>query len=581
MKLIKYLKPYWWLALLSPLFMVGETIANLFQPKLMSSIVDDGVLKMDTDVIWSTGIEMLLIVIGGGILGICASVFGTTAAQNFGNDLRNDVFNKVMHLSAQQTDLFTTGSLVTRLTNDVTMVQMLVSMTLRMFAQAPISFIGGIIMMMSLNVDFGLVLVCALPIQVIAVFVLLKKARPLFSVVQQKLDKVNAVVQENVSGARVVKAYVREEYESGRFGDANTDLMKTNLRVQRLMATMAPILMIVMDASVVAVILIGGFQIEAQAMNIGEVMAAITYISQILTSLMMVSMMFQMISRAMASATRINEVLATTPVIVGGSVVEDNEKDGEKKMGSVELRNVSFHYPGYSGRPVLSHINLQVHPGEMVAILGATGSGKSSLVNLIPRFYDPVEGEVFVDGLPVKDYELKTLRTKISFVLQKSELFSGTIADNIRWGKPDATDEEVEQAAQIAQADEFIETFQDRYHTQVDEKGTSLSGGQKQRVSIARAIIRNPEILIFDDSTSALDLGTEARLQNALREHLSNTTVIMIAQRVQSILHADRIFVLDQGVIAASGTHEELLKTSEIYRDIYHSQVREGEKENG
>ncbi len=581
MKLIKYLKPYWWLALLSPLFMIGETIANLFQPKLMSSIVDDGVLQMNTDVIWSTGIEMLLIVIVGGILGICASIFGTTAAQNFGNDLRNDVFNKVMHLSAQQTDLFTTGSLVTRLTNDVTMVQMLVSMTLRMFAQAPISFIGGIIMMMSLNVDFGLVLVCALPVQVIAVFVLLKKARPLFSVVQQKLDKVNAVVQENVSGARVVKAYVREEYESGRFGDANTDLMKTNLKVQRLMATMAPILMIVMDASVVAVILIGGFQIEAQNMNIGEVMAAITYISQILTSLMMVSMMFQMISRAMASATRINEVLSTVPVIVDGTVTRDSETHDEKRMGSVEFRNVSFHYPGYSGRPVLSHIDLTVHPGEMVAILGATGSGKSSLVNLIPRFYDPVEGEVLVDGVPVKDYELKTLRTKISFVLQKSELFSGTIADNIRWGKPDATDEEVEQAAQIAQADEFVETFKDRYHTQVDEKGTSLSGGQKQRVSIARAIIRNPEILIFDDSTSALDLGTEARLQNALREHLSDTTVIMIAQRVQSILHADRIFVLDQGGIAASGTHEELLKTSEIYRDIYHSQVREGEKENG
>ena len=569
MKLIKYLKPYWLLALLSPLFLAGEVIANLFQPKLMSTIVDDGVLGMNMDVIISTGIKMFLIVLLGAVLGLTSNYFGTKASQSFGNDLRIAVFDRVMHLSPQQTDLFTTGSLVTRLTNDVTMIQDMVGMFLRMFVRAPINFIGGIIMMLQLNVSFGLVLACSMPLQIILVFTVLKKARPLFSVVQKKLDKVNSVVQENVSGARVVKAYVREDYEGDRFNEANVDLMETNLRVQRIMAKMGPLMSIIMNLSVIAIIYLGGWQIEAQKMQVGQVMAAVNYVTQILMSLMMVSMMFQSISRAAASAQRINEVMDTIPVLQDGGVSEDNG------MGSVEFKNVSFHYPNHEGRPVLEDVSFTVNPGETVAILGATGSGKTSLVNLIPRFYDSVDGDVFVDGINVKDYDLVTLRKKVSYILQKSELFSGTIASNIGWGKNDATLDEIKAAAEIAQAAEFIDTFNNGYYTEVDEKGTSLSGGQKQRVAIARAIVKKPSIMIFDDSTSALDLSTEAKLQKALRENLSDVTVIMIAQRVQSVLHADRILVLDKGRIAASGTHEELLATSDIYQDIYRSQVRE------
>ncbi len=570
-RLMRYLKPYWYFALLSPLVMAGEVIFDLFQPKLMSGIVDEGVLNGNMQVILSTGLLMLLFTFFGGLCGVGGAAFGTAAAQNFGNDLRKDVFSRVMHLSLSQTDDFTTGSLVTRLTNDITAVQELVSMALRMFVRAPMSFIGGIVMALSLNVNFGLVLVIALPIQLLVIWLLLSKASPLFGLVQKKLDKVNAVVQENVTGARMVKAYVREDYEENRFRTANNDLMQTSLRVQKLMAILNPLLMIVMNFSVVAIILIGGFQVEARAMQVGQVMAAVTYVTQILMSIMMVSMMFQSISRARASAARIREVLDTLPAIADG----EQKGTGSGQGGSISFKNVGFRYSA-SERPVLEDINLDIHPGETIAILGATGAGKTTLCNLIPRFYDPTKGEIFVDGRPVTDYTLEELRKKIAFVLQKSELFSGTIADNIRWGRPDATDDEVIAAAKVAQADEFITGFQDGYQTIIGEKGASLSGGQKQRLSIARAVLRQPEILLFDDSTSALDLGTEARLRDALRESMQHTTVIMVAQRVASVMHADRILVLDGGRIAACGRHEELLQTSAIYQDIYSSQVGKG-----
>ncbi len=570
-RLMRYLKPYWYFALLSPLVMAGEVIFDLFQPKLMSGIVDEGVLNGNMQVILSTGLLMLLFTFLGGLCGVGGAAFGTAAAQNFGNDLRKDVFSRVMHLSLSQTDDFTTGSLVTRLTNDITAVQELVSMALRMFVRAPMSFIGGIVMALSLNVNFGLVLVIALPIQLLVIWLLLSKASPLFGLVQKKLDKVNAVVQENVTGARMVKAYVREDYEENRFRTANNDLMQTSLRVQKLMAILNPLLMIVMNFSVVAIILIGGFQVEARAMQVGQVMAAVTYVTQILMSIMMVSMMFQSISRARASAARIREVLDTLPAIADG----EQKGTGSGQGGSISFKNVGFRYSA-SERPVLEDINLDIHPGETIAILGATGAGKTTLCNLIPRFYDPTKGEIFVDGRPVTDYTLEELRKKIAFVLQKSELFSGTIADNIRWGRPDATDDEVIAAAKVAQADEFITGFQDGYQTIIGEKGASLSGGQKQRLSITRAVLRQPEILLFDDSTSALDLGTEARLRDALRESMQHTTVIMVAQRVASVMHADRILVLDGGRIAACGRHEELLQTSAIYQDIYSSQVGKG-----
>lgn len=579
MKVLRYLKPYWLFALLCPLAMILEVSMDLLQPTLMSDIVDNGILgdaAADENLryVLITGLKMLVFSLIGCFGGIASAAFGTAAAQKMGNDLRKDAFAKVMHMSFQQTDKFTTGSLVTRLTNDITAIQEFVAMSLRMFVRTGMQFIGGIAVILTLNVNFGIVLVISLPVQLIAVAIIMKKASPLFSIVQSRLDKVNSVVQENVSGARVVKAFTREEYEINRFDNANTDLMTTNLKVQKLLATLNPILMIIMNASVIAIIMIGGFQVEAKAMQVGEVMAAVTYITQILMSVMMVGMMFQQVSRSAASMKRVNEVLSTNPVISEGNKSADSDNSG-----TVEFRNVGFSYPGSSGKPVLSGIDLKVGKGQMIAILGSTGCGKTSLVNLVPRFYDATNGDVLVDGVNVKDYDVDTLRSKIGVVLQKSELFSGTVAENIRWGCETATDEEVKTAAKIAQAEEFIDGFNDGYDTMISEKGASLSGGQKQRMAIARAIIKKPEILIFDDSTSALDLSTEAKLHKALRENLSGVTVIMIAQRIASVMRADKIAVLENGSICAFGTHKELMESSSVYRDIYYSQMKQGEEE--
>lgn len=579
MKVLRYLKPYWVFALLCPLAMILEVSMDLLQPTLMSDIVDNGILgdaAADENLryVLITGLKMLVFSLIGCFGGIASAAFGTAAAQKMGNDLRKDAFAKVMHMSFQQTDKFTTGSLVTRLTNDITAIQEFVAMSLRMFVRTGMQFIGGIAVILTLNVNFGIVLVISLPVQLIAVAIIMKKASPLFSIVQSRLDKVNSVVQENVSGARVVKAFTREEYEINRFDNANTDLMTTNLKVQKLLATLNPILMIIMNASVIAIIMIGGFQVEAKAMQVGEVMAAVTYITQILMSVMMVGMMFQQVSRSAASMKRVNEVLSTNPVISDGHKSADSDNSG-----TVEFRNVDFSYPGSSGKPVLSGIDLKAEKGQMIAILGSTGCGKTSLVNLVPRFYDATNGDVLVDGVNVKDYDVDTLRSKIGVVLQKSELFSGTVAENIRWGCETATDEEVKTAAKIAQAEEFIDGFNDGYDTMISEKGASLSGGQKQRMAIARAIIKKPEILIFDDSTSALDLSTEAKLHKALRENLSGVTVIMIAQRIASVMRADKIAVLENGSICAFGTHKELMESSSVYRDIYYSQMKQGEEE--
>ena len=579
MKVLRYLKPYWLFALLCPLAMILEVSMDLLQPTLMSDIVDNGILgdaAADENLryVLITGLKMLVFSLIGCFGGIASAAFGTAAAQKMGNDLRKDAFAKVMHMSFQQTDKFTTGSLVTRLTNDITAIQEFVAMSLRMFVRTGMQFIGGIAVILTLNVNFGIVLVISLPVQLIAVAIIMKKASPLFSIVQSRLDKVNSVVQENVSGARVVKAFTREEYEINRFDNANTDLMTTNLKVQKLLATLNPILMIIMNASVIAIIMIGGFQVEAKAMQVGEVMAAVTYITQILMSVMMVGMMFQQVSRSAASMKRVNEVLSTNPVISDGHKSADSDNSG-----TVEFRNVDFSYPGSSGKPVLSGIDLKAEKGQMIAILGSTGCGKTSLVNLVPRFYDATKGDVLVDGVNVKDYDVDTLRSKIGVVLQKSELFSGTVAENIRWGCDTATDEEVKTAAKIAQAEEFIDGFNDGYDTMISEKGASLSGGQKQRMAIARAIIKKPEILIFDDSTSALDLSTEAKLHKALRENLSGVTVIMIAQRIASVMRADKIAVLENGSICAFGTHKELMESSSVYRDIYYSQMKQGEEE--
>lgn len=574
MKLLKYLKPYWFWAVLTPLTMIGEVLADLWQPKMMSALVNEGVLGANQQLLISIGLRMLLIVALGGLAGTSCSVFASLASQNFACDLRKDVFHHVMDLSFQQTDRFTTGSLITRLTNDITQMQNFVEQCLRMFVRSGMMFLGGIAMMLSLNLKFGLILLCALPLQLLIMALVLRAANPLYTKVQLRLDQVNNVMQENVNGARMVKAFVQEAHETARFNQANDDLTETNLKVATIIARLSPLLSIIMNLSVVALIYLGGLQAQAKSMQVGTIMAAITYNTQILHSVMMVSMMFQSIARGRASGKRISEVLETHPAISGGARRPEH-------LGAICFDHVSFHYPGFPGRPVLKDLSLTIEKGENLAILGATGSGKSSFIHLIPRFYDVSEGVLRIGGYPVQEYDLQQLREKMAVVLQKSELFSGSIADNIRWGNPKASAEEVCRAARIAQAEEFILQMPDGYDTPIAEKGASLSGGQKQRISIARALIRNPELLIFDDSTSALDLATESKLRRAIREELHGTTMITIAQRIASVKDCDRIVVLEDGGLSAIGTHEQLLQTSPVYQDIYQSQTKEGGVING
>ncbi|MBQ7319341.1 MAG: ABC transporter ATP-binding protein [Clostridia bacterium] len=583
--------------------MMGEVLADLCLPYLMSFIVDYGIaengmaeiLKNPTalrivellfgeggytqmNIIVTFGALMLLITLIGGFFGTFCAYTAARAAQGFGHDVRRDAYRHVMSLSVEQTDRFTTGSLVTRMTGDIAMLIEFVEMILRMFVRAPMFLIGGSIMLLSLHVNFGVVLLCALPVLLLSLGLVLSRAVPIFGVVQQKLDRVNAVVQENIAGARVVKAYVREDYENERFRRANGELRDRNLHVLRLMAIIHPIMSIVQNLAVIAIFAIGGYEITSgiSDMSLGTIMAGVSYVTTVLMSVMMITMMFQSISRALASGKRVRELLDSTPVIVGGE-----QQQGAGSEIAVSFRGVGFRYPGTTGRPVLHDINLDVRRGEMLAVIGATGSGKTSLVNLISRFYDPTEGEVLVDGVPVREYELDVLRKKLGFVQQKSELFSDTIEGNIRWGKPDATREEVVAAASVAQAAPFIEGFTEDYETFVAEKGASLSGGQKQRMSIARAMVRRPEILILDDSTSALDLATEAKLRTGLKSALRGTTVIMIAQRIASVKDADRIAVIEaDGTIRHCAPHDELLRVSETYRDIVSSQRQSGGEAN-
>lgn len=577
--MFKYLKKYWLYALLAPVFMIGEVLMDLVQPGMMSTIVDEGVLGLsnhnvgDLSIVISVGIRMIGVVFLGGIFGVLSGVFTNLASQNFGNDMRKDCFGKIMSLSLEQTDQFSTGSLITRVTNDVTQVQNMVAQCIRGFVRMMMFFIGGIFCMISLNMSFGVIVLCALPLVMIVVMYFIAKVTPLYGILQKKLDRVNSVMQENVTGARVVKACVKEEYEKKRFFKANDELVGTQLNVLVLLSYMTPIMNIIMNIAVVAVIYVGSLQVKNGAVTPGNVMAAITYLTQILNSVMMLAMIFQTVSRGTASMKRLEEVLGSTPAIMDGAYESEN-LDQEK--GKIEFRHVSFAYPQTAGEAVLKDISFTIQPGETFAILGATGCGKSSLVNLIPRFYDVTEGEVLLDGRNVKEYPIRELRDKVSIALQKSELFSKTIKENIKWGNADADDEAVENAAKIAQAEEFILGQPKGYDTEVAEKGMSLSGGQKQRIAISRAVLKNAEVLIFDDSTSALDLKTEALLYNALNQKCRNTTKVIIAQRIASVRNADRIAVLENGKIADCGTHEELMKNSRIYQDIYTSQLKQG-----
>ena len=576
--MLKYLKKYWFFALLAPVFMIGEVSMDLLQPELMSRIIDDGVLGLNNggvgnlNTVITIGLKMIGFVALGGICGIMSGVFANLCAQQFGNDVRKAVFKRIMEFSFEQTDKFSTGSLITRVTNDITQLQNFVMQCLRGFVRTSMLFIGGIACMVSLNMEFGIIIACALPFVAVCVVYFIAKANPKFTVLQKKLDKVNNVMQENVSGARVVKAYVKEDYETERFEKANNELVSTQLDVLLLLSYMTPIMNIILNLSVVAVIKVGGIQVSAGSATPGNVMAAITYCSQVLNVVMRMTMIFQTASRGIASKKRVMEIINCDPAIKSGTY---NKETAVK--GKVEFKNVSFAYPGMDNENVIENFNLVINPGETIGILGATGCGKSSLVNLIPRFYDVTKGEVLIDDVNVKDYDLQVLRDKVSIALQKPEIFSTTIAENIAWGDDSADIEKIRQAADIAQATEFIDNRTDGMDTQVSQGGHSLSGGQKQRVAISRAVLKNSEILIFDDATSALDLKTEADLYSELSVKKYDVTRIIIAQRIASVKNADRIVVMDNGRLADVGSHSELIKTSEIYKDIYESQLKGNE----
>ena len=573
--MLKYLKKYWLFTMLAPLFMIGEVSMDLIQPELMSHIIDDGVLGINSggvgnlDIILGTGIRMVLLVAAGGVCGVMSGVFANLSAQQFGNDVRKDTFKRIMSFSFEQTDKFSTGSLITRVTNDITQLQNFVMQCMRGFVRTSMLFIGGIVCMIGLNIQFGLVIACALPFIVICVIYFIAKSNPKFTILQKKLDKLNNIMQENVSGSRVVKAYVKEDYETERFNKANDELVGTQLDVLLLLSYMTPVMNIILNLSVVAVIKVGGIQVMDGSATPGNVMAAITYCSQVLNAVMRMTMIFQTASRGVASKKRIIEVLNCEPAI------KDGAYDGETIVkGKVEFRNVSFAYPGNEGAGVIEDFNLVISPGETIGILGATGCGKTSLISLIPRFYDVTKGAVLVDDVDVRDYKLEVLRDKIAVSLQKSEIFTASIADNIAWGLPDATPDNIAAAADTAQAAQFINNRKDGMQTIVSQGGHSLSGGQRQRVAIARAVIKPAEILIFDDATSALDLKTEAELYSKLGKNKKDITKIIIAQRIASVKNADRIVVMDNGKLADVGSHEQLMITSSIYKDIYDSQLK-------
>ncbi len=572
----KYVKPYLPFAILAAFLMVGEVMMDLIQPGMMSQIVDDGVLGLnnggvsDMSVIRNIGLRMILLVLFGGLCGSLNNVVSHYTAQNIGNDMRKDSFTGIMSFSFSQLDRFTTGSLVTRTTNDIVQVQNFVSVFFRGLIRMSMLMFGSIICMFRLNLDFGIAVLCVLPFIVGCMMICLYKANPMFVKLQSELDGVNAILQEDISGIRIIKACVKEAFEKKRFGRANDSLTGIQLAVLIIFAFMDPVVNALMYLVVAVILLIGSREIGSGLTTPGTIMAAITYTTQLISGIHMLTMLFQNISRGYVSWKRVKEILQTEPEQKNGTFDGKTEKAGE-----IEFKDVSFAYPG-TGRVVLEGLNFSIHKGETVAVMGATGCGKTTLVNLIPRFYDTGSGAVLVDGRDVREYDSKALRAKIAMVSQKAELFAVSIEENLKWGAPESDDESVRSAASIAQADEFISTTPDGYRTMVAERGSSLSGGQKQRLSIARAVLKSAEILIFDDATSALDLKTEANLYEALQRENPDCTKIIVAQRIASVRHADRIIVLEKGRISAIGTHEELMRRSPVYQDIYHSQTEEG-----
>ena len=565
----KYVKPHWQYFVLGPLCMIVEVVGEVLMPKYFGSVINS--VNSDMGVWTIVGICALMIVtallmLAGGVGG---AYFGAKASVNFASDLRQDVYKKIQGFSFANVDKFETGSLVTRLTNDVTQLQNFVNMLLRMFLRSPGMLIGALVMAIVLSPSLSVIFAVMIPVVAVGIFAVVRIGFPRFSKMQKKIDVLNTNVQENLTNVRVIKSFVREDYQKEKFFDANRDLKNSAINALQVMIFMHPMVMMFMHVTTVLVLWIGGKQVVAGGMLIGDLTAFITYVTQILFSLMMVVMIFMTSSRALASAKRIAEVLDEVPDINDYSA---NEKEKQIKDGKIEFKNVSFRYYKNSEDAVLDGVSFTIEAGETVGIIGSTGCGKTTLVSLIPRFYDTDEGEVYVDGINVRDYSLKNLREGIGMVLQKNVLFSGTIYDNIRWGNDTADESAIHEYADYAQADTFVKNFKEGYETELEQGGLNLSGGQKQRLCIARALIKNPKILILDDSTSAVDTATEARIKDAFANKLSGMTKIIIAQRISSVCDADKIVVMDEGKVVGIGTHAELMETSEEYREIYYSQ---------
>lgn len=578
-KLMKHLKPFKWSVFLIVLFVFLRTITDLFLPTLMSDIVDIGITNKDIDYIISTGLLMLGIALLGGVFSIVSGYFSARTGTNFGKSLRKQIFTKATYYSLHEIDQLGTASLITRTTNDIVQVQNVMTMMLRMATMAPLMAVGSIIMALSKDVPLSGIIVVIIALMGIVIGLAVTKAIPLYKIMQKRVDQLNLVMRERLTGLRVIRAFNRVKTEEARFEKANKDLTDVAIKVNKLMAILMPFIMLMFSLSSVAIIWFGGFRVDAGAIQVGDLMAFIQYATQILMSFLMLTMIMVMVPRASASAERINEVLNL-----------DIEIDNPKTIvtpalskGVVEFKNVSFYYHSDHGasEAAVENISFTTNPGEYTAIIGGTGSGKSTLINLIPRFYDVSKGEILIDGVNVKDYDMEVLREKISLVPQQAVLFSGTVEENIKFGKSSASDEEVVEAANIARATEFIDEMESQYKSHISQGGTNVSGGQKQRLSIARALVRKPDIYLFDDSFSALDAKTESELRGKLNEHTKNASLIVVAQKVTSVMNADRIIVLDQGKISGMGTHKELLQTSNVYQEIVASQLSKEEIANG
>lgn len=567
---MKYVKPYWKAFVFGPILMLTEVAGEVLLPAFMANIINIGAVEHNIPYIIATGAIMFvtaLIMMAGGVGG---AYFSAKAAISFAADLRSDVFRKVQTFSFQNIDSFSTGSLVTRLTNDITQVQNVIMMGLRLLLRAPGMLVGAVIMAFLINPDLALILLIVIPLLALAIGLIIKTAFPRFQLLQKKIDKLNSRIQETLTNVRIIKSFVREDFEKEKFAASNEDLKQSGLSAFRVVIMTMPAMMLAMNIATLAVVWVGGRQVLAGTMPVGDLTAFTTYIVQVLMSLMMLAMVLLQSSRAIASLKRITEVLDTQVDLTDDKAVR---KDAVIQKGSVEFKNVSFSYYKGSQEKVLSDISLRIEAGETVGIIGSTGCGKTTLVQLIPRLYDADDGAVYVDGIDVRDYSLLHLRSSVAMVLQKNVLFSGTIAENLRWGDENATQQELLEAAQAAQAAEFIGAFKEQYETSLSQGGVNVSGGQKQRLCIARALLKRPKILILDDSTSAVDTATEAQIRKSFATMLKDTTKIIIAQRITSVMDADKIVVMEEGRIAGVGTHEQMLSSCQAYREIYESQM--------